>query len=681
VSGDRWLITIESNAPGTGWVASEDQITFPRATGGQVQFDIQSNDPYPDEDFNDLILTCSMPQSASEFAIYGNATCYSGLCLINPCIRRWVVIETAEALLEAAKNPVLRVPIEQLYAERLVAEPPLPIPEPDPPPFVPIVIPVNGETALPPQLVQTLSWAQSPANPAETAGGGDSILKVSGTQSLRRAERLSFEYDRLAVAEILDRLRLRCETEKLAGYVLNFQEYDRTAAELAGAAYSGEGDREDLGLAVTDRNGNYIFRFSRNISELVDEALNDVASGEDAIVQSLPDIIVQLLDRTTSTGIAHQSAPYWNVNQLRRIDICIPCSKVYRPPTHCTGTRTLERIGAIRLGIAANKLDDEGRITATDTSVSDVPQARCAAWFSKLRFFGCLGDRKAGVTQYTLQFRRKLPSGSWTGWSFYQEPLSLFKTAIMDAEQVGPFDRNLEVFGGTRMDAKAYENVEGDRNWAVSEWALKAVVNSRLSSLYDPTPGTFEFRIQGYDASGYQVSGTEDKVKLYIDNQPPELHIASVKMGSQDGGGCVLFHLSGEPNPAPLTVRFKAIQKQGFLNDYELWVRKGNLGKKPTKTTTGPGGETSGKLSNSYAHNSTSTSCNYLVGTRFPDDPVAVGDYVTAYVIPDTGNWLSASEPFCTFAVKLDCWKRMTNGYNNAAYRYGPREYLLGISQ
>jgi len=68
----------------------------------------------------------------------------------------------------------------------------------------------------------------------------------------------------------------------LPEFVLRFQEYDRTAAELAGGAYSGTGNRVNLGETLTDMNGNYIFRFSMSISEVVDEALTDVAVGENA---------------------------------------------------------------------------------------------------------------------------------------------------------------------------------------------------------------------------------------------------------------------------------------------------------------------------------------------------------------------------------------------------------------
>ena len=82
--------------------------------------------------------------------------------------------------------------------------------------------------------------------------------------------------------------------------------------------------------------------------------------------------------------------------------------------------------------------------------------------------------------------------------------------------------------------------------------------------------------VQGYDAVGNFVAGATDTVTMYIDNTGVDLALPSVEMGSQTGGDCALFDLSGEPDPAKLTVRFKAVQDQGFLGSYAFTVRKGN---------------------------------------------------------------------------------------------------------
>ena len=148
VTGAYWSIRIQNN-PGGGFVDSDDRMKFPVSVAGQYRFDVESNDAGADEDFNDLILTCSMPQGLGEFLIYGNLSYYSGGCWYNPCFRDWLVIESAAALAEALRYPAVRVPIEKLYPQRVIKPPHPPGPGPDPGPFVPLVLPLRQQTALP----------------------------------------------------------------------------------------------------------------------------------------------------------------------------------------------------------------------------------------------------------------------------------------------------------------------------------------------------------------------------------------------------------------------------------------------------------------------------------------------------------------------------------------------------
>jgi hypothetical protein len=83
----------------------------------------------------------------------------------------------------------------------------------------------------------------------------------------------------LDLGKLRDRLKWYCSVKDQPGLLLRFQEYDRTAAELAGGPYTGEGDREFLGLTVTDEVGNYIFRFSRDLGDIVDELDDQVTGG------------------------------------------------------------------------------------------------------------------------------------------------------------------------------------------------------------------------------------------------------------------------------------------------------------------------------------------------------------------------------------------------------------------
>ena len=84
VTGSLWTINIQNN-PGSGFQNSDARIKFPSIIGGNIIFDIQSNDAGADLDFDDLILTCSTPNTGNEYVMYGNATCYSGPCYFNPC--------------------------------------------------------------------------------------------------------------------------------------------------------------------------------------------------------------------------------------------------------------------------------------------------------------------------------------------------------------------------------------------------------------------------------------------------------------------------------------------------------------------------------------------------------------------------------------------------------------------
>ncbi len=676
VTGAHWRIQIQNN-PGSGFIDSAEQIKFPITSGGQYHFDIESNDAGSDQDFNDLILTCSTPITQTDFIVYGSATAYSGNCFL-PCWRGWLVIDAEASLRRALSYPAIRQAIEKIYPGRVRIPP---IPQPDPPPFVPLLIPLTEDSLIPPRQVQLLRLPQAEMKAARSAKrneGAESTFSVRTAAINKLTEQPALTIDRVGIGAILDQIQPWCSTEKLAGFPLRFEEYDRTIAELAGGAYSGAGTREDLGQTVTDRNGNYVFRFSRSIPQFIQEGNLDTAPAEDETVQAMPDLIVKLLDAAAPGGVAFESAPYFNVPVFKRIDLC------FRRParTGCQGGPNIQALGAIRLGIAATDFDSDGRITCTDTTLPDVPQARCAAWGGNVRLFGCFIGSPVPVTQYTIRHRRRRADGTFSSWEFYQEGMFLQKIGFLIPQQIGPFDRMLEVVnGGGLVAAKAYDNIEQNFAWAASDWFLKAVISTAGGTpAYAPTPGTVEFELQGYDAAGNFVSGATDKVTLYIDNTGPDLDLLSVQMGSQEGGGCALFHLSGEPNPAKLSVRFKAVQGQGFLGSYGLSVRKGNISDLAIAATTGPAGEASGALARAYTHTS-AESCGLLFGTRPPDEPLAdAAHYVTAYIIPASGNWLEPDQPFCTFAVRVGATMRRTNGYNSAEDSFA-EAYLLGIQQ
>jgi hypothetical protein len=681
VTGSAWAITIENN-PGAGFVTSFDQITFPVRTVGQYHFDIQANDDNVDPVFDDLILTCSTPVTLFDYLIYGNASHYSDACIFNPCSPIHLVIDTHAAFARALSNPTLRAAIEAVYPDRVKI--PLPGPIPDPPPFQKIVIPLRDQTAIPTQVAQVFNVSAATAKGAAKTAAGPSTPSITSSRQVSLSANLpTVAFNRVAVSGLVDHLVAFCQTGPLAGRVLRFLQYDRSSTELAGGPYTGTGTRETLGACTTDRHGNYIFRFQRTVAQYLNEAFNDVAAGEDVFTQILPDVIVQLLDPMRPGGFCYESAPFWNIPFIQRINICVPDDCAGRVPTACQGHNAIQSIGNIFIGAPgpfmppvpngqrvgfSNFLNTEGRITAK-SAVPGTPQARCAAWFGELDFFACFLDHP-DVKYYTIRFR----PGGVGAWSFFTETYihpQIAKIGIpgYSGDLVGPqLGVNLQIDGGPLQLAPAYLNIETDPAWVFTHRDRKAVITS---SIYAPTFGSVEFRIEGYNAAGAKVAGADDSVTLYIDNVAPDFNIDDVTMQGQLGGDCALFNLNGQLNP-PLTVRFHAKHPEGQMSEYGLSVRKGNIG---GFGINGVGG----LLSAAYVHGD-DTLCSSFFGT--PDDLAHVLDgagHVVSDLTAASGRWLEPGQPFCTFAINLECSLRKTNGYNAAVYSAGTQQYLLGI--
>lgn len=693
VYGAGWAITIEHHAP-SGWKPSRMQLKFPTATATEYRVDIQSDDAGSagDGDFDDLVLTCAMAKTASDFLVYGNVSYYGSGCSFNPCARRYIIIDTYAGLHEALLYPALRKPLELLYPDRLAERVPPVGPVPPRPPFRPMVIPLADETAIPPKRAQVLTTRAAAAT--EVAKATAQVERAATVVSGRSVEyphamAKVAAYDRVALASLVD-IRYRiCERGPLPGVVLRFQEYDRTAAELAGGAYSAAGDRENLGAAATDMNGNYVFRFTRDSSDVVQEVLEDVAVGENSYVQSQPDVVVQVLDPASPVGYCYESAPYWNVPLMRRVDICVPKSAIGRLPTACQGSDAIQAIGNIMLGPRhadgsrtsySNYLGASGRITARNT-LAGVPQVSCAVWGGYLDLFACFLDQD--VTHYTIRWQR-----DGAGPTFFREAYSHPKIANINVpnysgDPVGPFDTMLHVDGAaTAIKVPAYLNIESDPAWVFTHRDRKAVIGS---ANYAPPalPGPVRFQIDGYDAAGNPVAS--DHLYLYIDNSAPDVDIDSVEMGAQDGGDCALFELDPAHLDAPLTVRFKAKHgavvapalDSGFFGSYGLSVQKGNIGG-VTLTAVNLPGDPSALIAAEYVHGD-NLACNTFDGTL--DDALVDGTgYVRIHMKPAAGGWLDPGQAFCTFAVGLGGSVRVTNGYSGYG-DYWAQQYLLGIQQ
>lgn len=676
VTGTAWSIQVQNN-PGGGFVDSGEQIKFPTTSGGQYRFDIQSNDAGNDEDFDDLVLTCSTPQTESDFLVYGSVSHYSAGCVFNPCSRRYWVIDHIRAFELAVKNPSIRELIERVYPLRL-EKPPFP-PGPDPQPFRPMVLSAEAGGALPAKQSLALRMQDTRIEAADKGAEADTVRTVASSRMIDTQERsmasaASAAVDRLNLAKLSDKYFRVCRTGPLPGVVLRFLEYDRTGAELAGGPYTGEGARETLGVCATDRNGNYLFRFRRTLAQRFDEADVDTAAGEDELVQSAPDVIVQVLDPMAPGGVRWESAPYFNVPLLKRINICVP---EFRPVTACQGGNAIQAIGNIFIGAPvspappgppvptarqgfSNTLNASGRITAGNPLG---PITQCAAWAGSLDLFACFLDQP--VTRYTIRYRR--PGD--TGWSFYDETYrhpQIGSIAVPGyiGHLVGPstaFTVNPEGAGPGTWPS--YTNIENDGAYVYTHRNRKAQINTHMLV---PGAGQLQLWIEGYAADGTRLA--EDAITLFVDNAAPALSIAEVSMGdgmggTQSGGDCALFTL---PTPnQPLHVRWRATDAEGSMGSYRLSVRRGNT---PVDIAAGA------PLHAAYAHGSAS-SCTLFEGTGDIGD---ADGFVETDVTSSTGSWLPQGVPFCTFAISVSCDTRVTNG-QWAGASYGPQTYLLGI--
>lgn len=645
VTGPSWTLSVENN-PGTGWIASEAQLKFPvldtSSAPSKIVVDIESNDAGGDEDFDDLVLRCTMPVTDNDFVVYGSASHYDErACIFNPCRRLpWAVIETSAALQAALKHHDLRQLIEKVYPGRIPVGP-----DPDPIRFRPLVLPIATKAFVPPKAGQ----------------------ETKDTLFLSRPEISNV----LSIAKLIDRLRLRCVSAPLAGVALRFQEYDRSAAELSGGPYTGAGPREDLGVCATDRNGNYVFRFTRTADQFVDDALDDATTSEDRHVQSLPDVIVQLM------GSTYETAPSWNVGRLARINLCIPNGAIGRLPAACQGGRAMQAIGNILLVDPNNTFDGAGRITA-HSALPNTPRVECAAWTGRLDIFACFTDHPE-VKLYSFKWRK---AGTANPYQFVDEAYSHLQIAHLgipgyQGDSVGPRDMTVHTPTGD-VAAKVYENIESDPAWVLTHRDRKIVLDT---ARYAPASDSVELVIEGYDAAGNFVIG--DSQVLFIDNTYPDYAIDFVGMGGAGPSDCALFTVYGTDPGAALTARFRA--NHSSMATYDLRVTRGNSRTAIAVDLDSSAGHTI-RLSGRF--DSPSRNCHF----RGTDDDTAAhdtADDVTAVMTPTAGAWLSGvadlpnapGTKFCTFIVGLSVTTRLTNGYGTSGVGYGEKQFFFGLQQ
>lgn len=327
VNGPQWTLQVQHRPAQRAWSDSAQRIGLPRVEDGVLCFELCSNDGGLDLDFDDLILSCSTPVSRADHVIYGNVSTYAGGGPFNPRRDDHIVIdEPADLAAVCARHPGLGEVLAKLYPERLRA---LRGTGSDP---TPLVIPSGlpqvsvGLVFEPPGLRDASVHACDERDMARARQTRVRRVPFKVTPPKGGLDALS-EADLAVIAELREvALRQRCGVEPAREVSLRFQHYTPSSAERSGGAYAGNGLREELGAATTDEQGNYLFRFPR-------ERAGDMR----------PDIIVQAFRATGGVPhLAFESAPYHQVANLRRIDLCVPYARL-RPGEPCVDDRVIQR--------------------------------------------------------------------------------------------------------------------------------------------------------------------------------------------------------------------------------------------------------------------------------------------------------------------------------------------------
>jgi hypothetical protein len=697
VTGSQWSIAVQNN-PGTGFQLSETMLKFPHKVGLNYEFEIWSNDAGADQDFNDLVLTCSTPATINDFMVYGNVSLYSGRCIFNPCRRNPFVIETLPALREALNNPILRDALTRLYPERIPG-PVIPNP-PDPPFFRPMVLDVFNEAAQP-RTAQVFRRLESAGVNAKKGGTGNE-LALSNFELVRKAQisapaSTSFAAaTSAALAKAVEGISFFCDVEPAPNITLSFDEYDRTTAEKAGGPYTGTGPRRQLGDTITDMNGNYIFHFQFDMTVPFLEDADDIAPGEDVNVIIYPDIIVKVTGFSPYT-VLYESAPYNNIPNLKRIDLCLPKSTV-QVSSACFNGNLIGSLGDVFIGGNQNTssstvptllrrygdgnfLEANGKISVG--SALALFSVECAAWGGVIDMRGCMYDAAKTAAQntihwYTIRIRR----AGTSVWQFvsenYKHPrFSKRNLPNYIGDDVGAFTINLHVDGGFAVPTPAYKNIQREIfvdgvDWEFSNFDRFMQLHTGLYDVLSGvvTPGTFHVRVDCYDGAGNPVANATDMIALYIHNVPLNFQLSGPSLADPSilYIGCGLYRLTDAQMNTPMQLSFMANDPQGFLDSYDL-----SMGRCPApmlalmvNTPKPPLADTlSGATS--LAHGSASANvhdtCPGYAGTLTDfSSPGLIAVEIQPAV--SEGGWIKSNETFTVLSFGLTASKRVTNGYN-----------------
>lgn len=692
VTGNLWTIATQFNT-GAGFQQSDTRIKFPVMSGGEYKFDIETNDDPNFVDWDDLILTCTTPVDPSEYLIYGNVSTYPNSCYYNPCYRGWLVIDTAASLKLALQNRLLADVIKKYYPERI---PPVlvnPNP-PDPGPFVPLMIDLGGGAQSRGRVANIFQKAAADqaldakklGKQMAAAEPASSDLRFERSATIASSSAPALSQDTVAIAKLVDAGLRFCFTSPAPNLTLNFQEYDRSASELAGGAYTGTGARVPLGSAITDSNGNYIFRFNQSLSELITEVFTDVAPGENVFVQYRPDLIVSVPNSNPASGVLFESAPYYNVPNLYRLDLCLPYSEIPHGSI-CFNGNLIGSLGNVFVGGAQNTaglttpaaldrngynnhLRSDGKITVHNSQAGFAVD--CACWARLIDVKGCLYNlqRSSGdpiIRHYTIRYSKDGVNWQFVSESYLHPKFSKRFLPNYNGDLVGPFPMSLNVDGVATPNVPSYKNIQAEVFFDGVDWEFSNLDRyMQLSSaIYQGiAPGRVFFKVEGYDNAGNLVPGAKDLIGLFIDNNRLGFSLDNVWF-PDDGvniikAECNLYRMKDAYLNTPMHITFKANDQWGFLDHYDLSLNKCgspfavvesipgiSSGNNPGNTDAGgcPGYHGTAELSKFGDLNSHEIT--------YSPDPVP------------TKKWLENGESYTVYFIGLSAAKRETNGYNS----------------